>query len=50
MKQEGIPFFVWWVGGFGSKLTHYRAEVVPLVDALKSGTASLPSPQSCRCM
>jgi hypothetical protein len=50
MKQEGIPFFVWWVGGFGSKLTHYRAEVVPLVDALKSGTASPPSPRSCRCM
>jgi len=47
MKQEGIPCFVWWVGGFSSKSTYYRAEVVTLVDALKSGTP--PSPPSSAC-
>ena len=47
MKQEGIPCFVWWVGGFSSKITYYRAEVVTLVDALKSGTPASPPSSGC---
>ena len=47
MKQEGIPCFVWWVGGFSSKLTLYRTEIVPQVDALKSGTPPPPPASTC---
>jgi len=48
MKQEGIPCFVWWVGGFASKTTHYRTQVVTQVDALKSGTPP-PQPSTSTC-
>jgi hypothetical protein len=49
MKQEGIPCFVWWVGGFASKTEYYRAEVVTQVDALKSGTPPSPPRAACEC-
>lgn len=44
MKQEGIPFFVWWLGGFGKKLSYYEAEVSSQLDALESGTPPPPPP------
>ena len=37
MKQESIPFFVWWLGGFGKKLAYYNSEVKPQLDALVAG-------------
>ena len=49
MKQEGIPFFVWWVGGFSTKFNYYSTEVASQVDALKSGTPSPPKPRPWLC-
>jgi hemerythrin-like domain-containing protein len=37
MPREGIPFFVWWVGGFQNKFRYYRDKVVVHVEALNSG-------------
>ena len=42
MKQESIPFFVWWVGGLKSKHQYYVEEIVSQIKALKSG---IPPPQ-----
>lgn len=49
MKQEGIPCFVWWVGGFKNKTIYYRTEVVTQVDALKSGNPPPLPPQPSAC-
>lgn len=48
MGQESIPFFVWWVGGFGKKLAYYEAEVKPQLDALVAGIPpEIATPQCC---
>jgi len=47
MAQEGIPFFVWWVGGFGKKLAYYEAEVKSQLDALVAGTPPMIAKQCC---
>eukprot|EP01079_Euglenida_sp_SAG-EU17-18_P001632 gene1632-2858_t len=36
-RSQGIPFFVWWVGGFKAKAEYYATEVVSQLEALKSG-------------
>ena len=41
MKQEGIPFFVWYLV-FSSGLKLYEREVIKHVDALKSGVEPIP--------
>ncbi|KAJ1451106.1 hypothetical protein M885DRAFT_530575 [Pelagophyceae sp. CCMP2097] len=43
MKQEGIPFFVWYLD-FKAKLNYYETNVAAQIDALKSG--SPPEPPS----
>ena len=46
MKQEGIPFFVWWLE-FKSKFEYYKIEVMPQLEALKTGVPpSSPSRKS----
>eukprot|EP00931_Biecheleriopsis_adriatica_P100987 TRINITY_DN76216_c0_g1_i1.p1 TRINITY_DN76216_c0_g1~~TRINITY_DN76216_c0_g1_i1.p1 ORF type:complete len:263 (+),score=66.52 TRINITY_DN76216_c0_g1_i1:79-867(+) len=37
MPQEGIPFFVWWVGGFSSKLEYYKSTVASQINGLTTG-------------
>ena len=38
MKQEGIPFFVWYLE-FGGMLKLYRKEIIQSADAIKTGVA-----------
>lgn len=47
MAQEGIPFFVWHID-FSAKYAYYASEVVPQIDALKSG-APPPAPEPPAC-
>lgn len=47
MVQEGIPFFVWWAGGFGKKLKYYMAEVNPQLDALVAGVQPAIAESQC---
>ena len=43
MKQEGIPFFVWWLD-FKGKFEYYKTEVMPQLEALKAGSPPPPPP------
>lgn len=50
MPQEGIPFFVWWVGGMKSKHQYYVNEIMSQTAALKAGDEILASgPQKGAC-
>lgn len=49
MKQEGIPFFVWYLD-FEAKLHYYENEVVVQIDALKSGAPPVPVPAADCCV
>ena len=41
MKQEGIPFFVWWTN-FKEKLNYYKTDVNVHIEALENGVAPEP--------
>ena len=41
MKQEGIPFFVWWTD-FKEKFNHYKTDVNVHIEALENGVAPEP--------
>jgi hypothetical protein len=46
MKQEGIPFFVWYID-FYWKLEFYKRNFVELIDLLKSGDSSSKAASEC---
>jgi hypothetical protein len=45
MKQEGIPFFVWWVD-FQYRLSEFEERVVKHIYALKAGDEPPETPSS----